>query len=334
MLLRDVVVVSLDAQLVRLEQHVGVRVAERRLEAVRRELDQQPERILEVDRVHEAAVLDAAVPDLALVESLHRLLEGGLRDRERDVVDTADLRRRAARVGLALLVREDGDEAPVTGIEVEMALRLVVEVGLLEDEGHAEDALPEADRRLAVGPDERDVVDALALELPHQRSTSLDLYSLRSRLPHSTSSTCVWTTNTLRTLSRIASASAASAARPRASSTATGSGGSCLTPSDGGLTRTLPLTSGANTPTTSRTADGKTLTPRTMSMSSVRPTQRTRGPLRPQGHGRVPTTTWSRVRKRSSGAARCCRWLRTSSPEAPSSIATAAPVSGSMSSAC
>ena len=50
-----------------------------------------------------------------------------------------------------------------------------------------------------------------------------------------------------------------------------------------------PLTSGANALTTSRTADGKTLTPRTISMSSVRPMQRTRGPVRPQGHGLVRT---------------------------------------------
>ena len=71
----------------------------------------------------------------------------------------------------------------------------------------------------------------------------------------------------------------------RASSTLTGSGGSCFTPAAWGLTSTLPLTSGAKPPTTSRTAEGKTLTPRTMSMSSVRPMQRTRGPVRPQGTG-------------------------------------------------
>jgi hypothetical protein len=46
-----------------------------RLEAVGRELDQQPERVAEVDRVHEAAVLDAAVLDPALVEPLDRLPE-------------------------------------------------------------------------------------------------------------------------------------------------------------------------------------------------------------------------------------------------------------------
>ena len=75
-----------------------------------------------------------------------------------------------------------------------------------------------------------------------------------------------------------------------------------------------PLTRGANALTTSRTADGKTLTPRTISMSSVRPMQRTRGPVRPHAHGPMRTWTWSRVRKRRSGAARCRRCVSTSSP--------------------
>ena len=119
---------------------------------------------------------------------------------------------------------------------------------------------------------------------------------------------------------------------PRPSSTTTGSGGSCFTPSAVGLTRMLPLTAGAKAPTTSRTADGKTLTPRTISMSSVRPMQRIRGPVRPQAHGLIRTSTWSRVRKRSSGAARWRRWVSTSSPVAPSASSSAAPVSGSISS--
>ena len=106
-------------------------------------------------------------------------LKVGLRQRERDVVDAAGLGRRAARVGHAVLVGEDGDQPPVARIEVEVALDAVVEVRLLEDERHAEHALPEVDRRLPVGADERDVVDALALELLHgtptQCSTSFDL---------------------------------------------------------------------------------------------------------------------------------------------------------------
>ena len=87
-----------------------------------------------------------------------------------------------------------------------MALGRVVEVRLLEDERHAEHAFPEVDRRLAPGADDRDVVDALGLELPHHRSTSVDLYSLRCKAPHGTSSTSIWTTSTSRSLARIASA--------------------------------------------------------------------------------------------------------------------------------
>src|SRR5262249_37152116 len=153
--------------------------------------------------------------------------------------------RRARRVRLAVLVREHSDQPAVAGVEVEMALRLVVEVRLLEDERHPEQALPEVDRRLPVRADQRDVVDALRLKLPHHRSISLDLYSLRCKLPHSTSSTLVCTISTSRRWVRIASASASSAVPSSASSTATGSGGSCLTPAVAGCTRTRPLTAGA-----------------------------------------------------------------------------------------
>ena len=75
----------------RLEQHVRVRVAGRGLEAIGRKLDQETQRIVEVDRVHEAAVLDARVLDPALVEAFDRLRERRLRDREREVVHEAGL---------------------------------------------------------------------------------------------------------------------------------------------------------------------------------------------------------------------------------------------------
>ena len=55
--------------------------ARRRLEAVGGELDQQAERILEIDRIDEAAILDAAVLDAALVEPGDRLQEGDARHR-------------------------------------------------------------------------------------------------------------------------------------------------------------------------------------------------------------------------------------------------------------
>src|SRR5215213_3288186 len=329
---RDVVVAALHAQVMRPHQHVGVGVAGRRLEAIGGELDQQPERVLEVDRVHEAAVLGAAVADAALVEALDRLRERGLRDREGEVVDAPGVGRRAAAVALAPLVREDGDQAPVARVEVQVALGLAIEVGLLEHERHAEHALPEVDRGLPAGADDRDVVDTLALQLAHQSSISFDLYSLRRSVLHGTSSTSACTRSASRTRAPIAAARGAPASRPRASSTRTDNGGSCLTPGARRRIATCPLTSGAKPPTTSRMAEGNTLTPRTISMSSVRPMQRTRGPGRPHGHGVARTSTWSRVRKRSSGAARWRRWLSTSSPVAPSSIASAAPVSGSISS--
>lgn len=54
------------------------------------------------------------------------------------------------------------------------SLGLVVEVGLLEDEGHPEQTLPEVDGRLAIRPGDRDVVDALALKLAHDREPSAE----------------------------------------------------------------------------------------------------------------------------------------------------------------
>src|SRR5712691_3472826 len=138
-------------------------VAERWLETIGRKLDEEAERIVEVDRVHEAAILDSRVPDLPLVEPLDGLREGRVRDRERDVVHAADVRGGSGRIRLALLVREDRDEAPVARIEVEMALGFIVEVGLLEDERHSEHAFPEVDRGPAIRPDDRDVMDTLAL---------------------------------------------------------------------------------------------------------------------------------------------------------------------------
>src|SRR5205085_524846 len=86
-----------------------------------------------------------------------------------------------------------------------------------------EHTLPEVDRRPAVRADDRDVVHALALELAHYLSscsTSFDLYSLRCKVPHGTSSTLVWTTRTLRSRARIAAARAASTEAPPLSSSA------------------------------------------------------------------------------------------------------------------
>src|SRR5208337_3110442 len=98
-------------------------------------------------------------------------------------MDAAGVGRGAALHRLAVLAGEDGDEPPVARVEIDVALSGVVEIGLLEDEGHAEHPLPEVDRGLAIGADQRDVVQTLRLELLHlsllMPFRRVDLYSLR-----------------------------------------------------------------------------------------------------------------------------------------------------------
>src|SRR5262249_12094659 len=115
--------------------------------------------------------------------------------------------RRPVGADLALLIGEHRDQAPVARIKVEVALGRVIEVGLLEHKRHPQHPLPKIDRRLPIGTDDRDVMNPLALKLAHctHLSTSLDLYSLRRRLPHGTSSTRVCTTSVLRNRAPIAS---------------------------------------------------------------------------------------------------------------------------------
>ena len=71
------------------------------------------------------------------------------------------------RFRLAALVGEDRDQPSVAGIEIEMTLARLVEIGLLEDERHAEHAFPEIDRGLPVCADQGDVVHALRLKFLH-----------------------------------------------------------------------------------------------------------------------------------------------------------------------
>ena len=78
------------------------------------------------------------------------------------MVQTADGLRRGLRVGAPILARENRDQPPVAGVEVEVALLRHVQVRLLEDEGHAQHAFPEVDGRLPVCADEGEVVHALA----------------------------------------------------------------------------------------------------------------------------------------------------------------------------
>jgi hypothetical protein len=107
------------------------------------------------------------MPDAAFVQPLLNLLRRGLADIERQMMHTANIRGGPRRIGLAILIAEDRDQAAVTGIEIEMALRSVVEIWLIEDEGHSEDAFPEVDGGLTIRADQRDVMQPLCLELSH-----------------------------------------------------------------------------------------------------------------------------------------------------------------------
>jgi hypothetical protein len=164
----DRAVAARDAQMMRLVQHVAAVEAGRRVELPARKLDQQTERILEIDGVEDLTVSEAGVLDPSRVEPLQRLVEIGSADVEGDVMHAAGLRRRAAIEGLAVLIREHGDEPAIAGIEIDVAFLRVVEVRLLEDEGHPEHALPEVDRGLAIGPDQRDVMQPLRLQPFHR----------------------------------------------------------------------------------------------------------------------------------------------------------------------
>ena len=103
----------------------------------------------------------------ALAQARGRLLERRPRHVERDVLDAADLARRVTPGVLARLVGEDGQQAAVAGIEVQMVLVGLAEIRLLEDERHPERALPEVDGALLGRADEGDVMNALHLHLLH-----------------------------------------------------------------------------------------------------------------------------------------------------------------------
>src|SRR5271165_6434439 len=170
------------------EQHVGAGEAFRRVEFPARELDKEPERILEIDSVEDHPVAHPGIGDAARAKPVDNLHEHGARDVEGDVMDAAGVGRRAALDRLAVLAGEYCDEPAVAGIKIDMALAGIVEVRLLENERHAEQALPEVDRGLPIGADQGNVMQTLGLKLlhfvlPQAFSTSLDLYSLRGRAP-------------------------------------------------------------------------------------------------------------------------------------------------------
>src|SRR2546421_13055188 len=62
---------------------------------------------------------------------------------------------------------EEGDQPSITRVEVEVGLVRDIEIGLLHDQWHTQHSLVEIDSRLAVGANERDMVNTLSLDFRH-----------------------------------------------------------------------------------------------------------------------------------------------------------------------
>src|SRR5947208_3571812 len=107
--LRDIVVAALEPDPMRFLEHVRMGDAGRWLEAVGGKLDQETQRIIEIYRIHEATILDAAMLDAALVEALDRLKESDARHRKGDVMHGTHVGRGPGRIRLSSFVGEHGD---------------------------------------------------------------------------------------------------------------------------------------------------------------------------------------------------------------------------------
>src|SRR6266566_2884529 len=64
---------------------------------------------------------------------------------------------------------EEGDQPPITCVEVKVGLVWNIEIGLLHNQWHTQHSLVEIDSRLAVGTNECDMVDTLSLEIASSR---------------------------------------------------------------------------------------------------------------------------------------------------------------------
>jgi hypothetical protein len=67
-------------------------------------------------------------------------------------------------IGLAFFIGKDRDQPAIAGVEIEVAFVRIVEVGLIENEGHAQHAFPEIYRCLTIRPIYRDVMHTLGLD--------------------------------------------------------------------------------------------------------------------------------------------------------------------------
>ena len=145
------------------------------LEFVAGQLEPLPQRVAEIDRVHKTTIDLARMFDAALVEPFGYLRKAA-RETLKAIWWTLPM---PSGLGVGStsrgLIGEDGDQAAIAGIEVQVALVGIIQVRLLEDKGHTQDAFPKVDRDLPVGPDKRNMVYPLGLNLVQGFSFSLML---------------------------------------------------------------------------------------------------------------------------------------------------------------
>lgn len=148
-------------------EDLGVGAAGGGVEFVTGEFVALAEGVTEIDGVHEAPVYFAGVGDAAVVEPFFGFDEGGTGDGEGDVVEEAGFFGVRGGVYFAVLVGEDGDESAVARIKIEMTFLFPVQIRLLEDEGHAQNAFPKVNGRLPRRPNNGDVMNPLSRNFFH-----------------------------------------------------------------------------------------------------------------------------------------------------------------------
>src|SRR6476469_343970 len=166
MFIGNVMVAPLHTQMMRLHQDIDRPNPFRRLELVTGELDFEAVWIVKINRVHEAAVaLDEF--DATFAQTTRSLQERRTRDVESNVLRASDFARRMTFGILTRFAGKNREQTAVAGVEIEVVFIGLAQIGLLEDERHAQRALPEIDRALLRRPYECDVVNTLDLYVLH-----------------------------------------------------------------------------------------------------------------------------------------------------------------------
>src|SRR3989442_1402306 len=116
---------SSNAQSMCCYEYISGCIAFRWNELIAGQLKQLSVRISEVNRVHEAAVNVACIPDATLIQPLGHLRVGRTRDGEGQVMKIANTLRIGSVIVLARWSNKEGDQSPIPCIEIRSEERRV-----------------------------------------------------------------------------------------------------------------------------------------------------------------------------------------------------------------